>query len=1158
MKINIKILTLLSSLLCSAMAGANPIDASKALDIASRYLVPGNAMQLVSKAKRTPERAKFLPKNIADTAPYYIISRGFDKGFVIVSGDDCLPEILGYTDSGNFDEENMPPALREWLNYRAEIIERAQAEGANTPRSEGAESRLKRASGRTQDVPELIQTLWHQSSPYNDKCPTLTSNGNRAATGCVATAAAQIIYYWHREANTKLSYDTPTYSYGDAPCREEFKLLRGTPIKYDLMRPSYSSEPEQFRDAVATLMAAVGMSAWLTYGSSTSGQIGDCVNVFGNQFGLNGGKCVYKSNGYSEEAWANLLYEELINSRPVLYTGCDAENSGHAVVCDGYQASSGFFHINFGWGPNYNGYFSLVDGVKGWGFNASSQGCVYGICPKRPNLDVTVKLPTHVYKNTDNSFTLNVINNGTLPFSGFYLFANEKSGKPSSLTAAKAKDLETIVEVDATKKVTLTARPTTNNTLYLYVTDKDLNVLAQTTVDVETADAELSVSSICPLTTTEDSLVNGIHFGKVYNNNAYINVEVHNGGQTAWAGTSRLAVYESADNGATWTFTKNITKRDEVPAMGSTTMSFLATSLSAQKLYKACLNQEWGTTTTPDSVRFTSEATDTVAYFCSMGATDMQAAYADNCLTLSGHWDVYRYNYYCTLAKYKDATCIDITGCKGVGEMPSVAYPNPNVLIYAPDQVYGKNVIDASGICQEVSLTAGYDFKPKGEFNAWAGRLYLNQEPNRWYLLCPPFECDVPDGVIAREVTTKHSSTSMAIYNKTTNIRRLEAGKVYLVMTSSDTKYLEYCSGAKSFCVLDKPSDNVVDPAFVGTFVSTAVPKGAKLINGYGSTEAQKFVLAEDGASAEGLRGYFFDSVMNTAKTDFSAASKSVTDPSYLILGQTIQTMYDIYNEFRDVVSNDANEIMLDSLRNAEKLFTEQPYNSSEVKTYYTGLQQFMEQYKTMIGDAGNSEIDMTALITNPSFEASATNAVGWTVEGSEWSLPLGTKPNTYYAVGIDGERIFYSRGNAAAGVSVQQTIEGLKPGYYRLTAMIGTDPQCSVTVFAGDSTVTADAHPFGDLYLNKVTLNNVLVTCDAGSDTGSLCIGVRSADWFKADAFTLTYVGGIKDKEAVGISVPTVAGKHSDAIFNLQGIRISRPAPGSIYIKGGKVFRMP
>lgn len=1158
MNINIRLLTFISSLLCTTASVANPIDASKALDIAAQYLVPGNAMQLVSKAKRSPERAKFLPKNIAATAPYYIISRGHDKGFVIVSGDDCLPEVLGYTDSGNFDENDMPPALKDWLDYRAEIIERAQAEGTNTPRQKSTEGRIKKASGRTQDVPELIQTLWHQSSPYNDKCPTMASNGNRAVTGCVATAAAQIIYYWHREANTKLSYDTPTYSYGDAPCREEFKLLRGTPIKYDLMRPSYSSEPQQFRDAVATLMAAVGMSAWLTYGSSTAGQIGDCVNVFGNQFGLNGGRCVYKSSGYSEEAWANLLYEELINGRPVLYTGCNAENSGHAVVCDGYQASSGFFHINFGWGANYNGYFSLVDGVQGWGFNASSQGCVYGVYPKRPNLDVTLKLPAHVYKNTDNSFSVNVKNNGTLPFSGFYLFANETSGKPTSLSAAKAKDLETIIDCEESKRVTLAARPTTNKPLYLYVTDKDLNILAQTTVEVESANAELYVSSICPLTTTEDSIANGIHFGKVYGNNAYISVEVHNGGQTAWAGTSKLALYESSDNGLTWTSTKNITRRDEVPAKGSTTMSFLATSLSAQKLYKACLNRVWGLTTTPDSVAFTEEATDTVAYFCSMGATDMEASYADNCLTLSGHWDVYRYNYYCTLAKYKDATCIDITDCKGVDEIPSVAYPNPNVLIYAPDQVYGKNVIDASGICQELSLTAGYSFKPRAPFNAWAGHLELNQEPNRWYLLCPPFECDVPDGIIAREVTTKHAATSLAIYNKTTDVKRLEAGKVYLVMTSSTRKSLDSRYGAKSIEVLGEPSANVIDPAFVGSFASTTTPKGAKLINGYGSTTAQKFVLVDEGTPVEGLRGYFFDSAMNTSKTDFNAASRSVTDPTYLTLGQTIESMYDIYDEYKDVVQNDANEAMLDSLHNAEKIFTEQPYNSADTKAYYTHLQEFTEQYKTMIGDAGNSEIDMTALITNPSFEASATNAVGWIVEGNGWSLPVGTRPNTYYAVGMDGERIFYSQGNTDTGVSLKQTIEGLKPGYYRLTAMVGTDTDRSVTVFAGDSTATVGGHDFGDLYLRKAIVNNVLVTTDEGADTGSLCIGVRSNNWYKADAFTLTYVGGLKDKEAVGISVPAVARKQSDAIFNLQGMRITKPAAGSIYIKGGKVFRMP
>ena len=49
------------------------------------------------------------------------------------------------------------------------------------------------------------------------------SNGSgRALTGCVATAAAQVIYYWRKELPDRSQYDTPTYGYGDAPVTESF------------------------------------------------------------------------------------------------------------------------------------------------------------------------------------------------------------------------------------------------------------------------------------------------------------------------------------------------------------------------------------------------------------------------------------------------------------------------------------------------------------------------------------------------------------------------------------------------------------------------------------------------------------------------------------------------------------------------------------------------------------------------------------------------------------------------------------------------------------------------------------------------------------------------------------------------------------------------
>ena len=63
-----------------------------------------------------------------ESQPLYIFSRGENEGFVIVSGDDCLPDIIGYTEGGDYDEANMPPALKAIIDHYAEAVSRCSGE----------------------------------------------------------------------------------------------------------------------------------------------------------------------------------------------------------------------------------------------------------------------------------------------------------------------------------------------------------------------------------------------------------------------------------------------------------------------------------------------------------------------------------------------------------------------------------------------------------------------------------------------------------------------------------------------------------------------------------------------------------------------------------------------------------------------------------------------------------------------------------------------------------------------------------------------------------------------------------------------------------------------------------------------------------------------
>ena len=59
---------------------------------------------------------------------YIFTSTSLNKGsFFIVSGDEKLPSILAYSDSGNFDSNNIPPAVKYWLQTYVTQLKNEQA-----------------------------------------------------------------------------------------------------------------------------------------------------------------------------------------------------------------------------------------------------------------------------------------------------------------------------------------------------------------------------------------------------------------------------------------------------------------------------------------------------------------------------------------------------------------------------------------------------------------------------------------------------------------------------------------------------------------------------------------------------------------------------------------------------------------------------------------------------------------------------------------------------------------------------------------------------------------------------------------------------------------------------------------------------------------------
>ena len=1063
-------------------------------------------------------------------APYYIFSRGEDKGFVIVSGDDAVPEVLGYTEQGNFDEENMAPFLKWYLDYYRDHIEYAQVNGL--PKL----VQPNYASTR-QDIEPLMETKWGQGWPYNNLCPDLKAGG-KCATGCVATAGAQVVYYWRKD----LTYETLTAVAAkgeddDAKATQAFP--KGTQLKWDLMQPSYSgSEPEEYCTAVATLVALIGAGAELDYGPSTAGWNSSCIPVYNNVLGMYGGENYTKDWGgtgsmnYTDAAWSKMLYEELLKGHPIHYSGCDNDNGGHSVVCDGYRAKDDYFHINMGWNGGSDGYYTTVTGATSgsWGFTDSWQTATIGTCVKSQNISAEITLPLKVYKGVTNTLTVTLKNNGTLDYTGIYLYGNITGKNPSASATTKYSDEETVLPNDGSEvKISLDFKPTQAK-YYVFITDKNKNVIAKAALECEEPVADLSLKGF----SVDGSSDWEGDYNVVYNNRATVALTLQNLSSVAYEGTMKADLYASTDGGETFNYKGSRSSKVEIPALSEvrTDMNFYdctAYSMHTDTLYRVKLNLE------DSDIQISGDPAikDTEVGFVLKDGELEAVDFTDRCLKLQGKWD---YNKFNTLAKktaYKTATCYDLTGVEALGNVPESPV-NPNAIFYCNGENGGNVVIN--GVCSKLSLTAGYDFAPREDFVAEEAEVNIVQQPNKWYLFTAPCDLSVPQGMLARTIDSHNTS---GISSKTTDVSTLEAGKTYLLITTSEHNQVlkgvhpSTSSGTEiqGSRVAAVPAANA-DSAVVGTLVATTTPAGAMLID---FEESQYFQPASEGTAVDALRGYFCAA---NVKKAFRAYSKITQDPKYNKYGVLIQQAYDVLDEYMALVSESAVKVLQDSISLAEVRYSARELDLTTVTAAMEWLDSAMVVYKSQFDDPYR-EKDCTAYIQNPSFEESSTSAKGWELGNKSLVSVKQTSNKAYAGVGSDGKYLFYSvttgTGANKTASTLSQTVSGLPAGVYRLSVKIGTQDEGTVRLSAGGDTVEVGMHKYGKFYLNDVVIDSICV-----SEGAPLEISVSANECYKVDDFRLTYIA----PDPVGIEANSIPVRSEEigvgsGIYDLAGRRV-------------------
>ena len=275
-------------------------------------------------------------------------------GFVIIGGNKAARQVLAYSCEGHFDIDSIPQGMRDLLlSYTADI---AACSKANVIETEAnvTETAVTETEETLESIAPMLKTKWGQGAPYNALLPD-----SRLFTGCNATALAQIIrYHEYAKGSGSLSYSLNIAGLGT----HTFSASYGN-ATYDFpkMRDEYHAGEytEEEGNAVARLMYDAGVAMKMSYGTSvsTSG-ITKPAYAAAQYLGYDKAVSVENRAAYTDTEWERLIYEELAQRRPVLYSGQSGEE-GHAFVVHGYDADSRCFAINWGWEGLSDGYFAL-------------------------------------------------------------------------------------------------------------------------------------------------------------------------------------------------------------------------------------------------------------------------------------------------------------------------------------------------------------------------------------------------------------------------------------------------------------------------------------------------------------------------------------------------------------------------------------------------------------------------------------------------------------------------------------------------------------------------------------------------------------------------------------------------------------------------------
>ena len=349
--------------LLAGIMNAKPIEVNRARELGLKFLNTN------TEIKSASTELTYTGYTDHGQACFYVFEVQ-PKGFVIVSADDRIKPILGYSTENGFVQPDVENGLQVLFNAYCsdltQVIEKQMIQSSEIAEQWQSLTETGHLSYRSDRyVGPLLTSTWHQTQLYNYQCPEDPEGyDGHVKVGCVANAMAQLMRYWewpktgtgshgyYCEGYGNTSYGTLSANFGEADYR------------YELMPDflDYNSRPDEI-DAVALLEFHAGVSVEMSYGPNASGAYSSDVKyALSDYFRYSDAMSYNDREDYTDAQWIDMLKNEFDNGRPVYYSAYsytkDGTRGGHAFVCDGYDEND-FMHFNWGWQGFDNGFYSI-------------------------------------------------------------------------------------------------------------------------------------------------------------------------------------------------------------------------------------------------------------------------------------------------------------------------------------------------------------------------------------------------------------------------------------------------------------------------------------------------------------------------------------------------------------------------------------------------------------------------------------------------------------------------------------------------------------------------------------------------------------------------------------------------------------------------------